>query len=199
MQGIRLHQIFQVSFRHSHIRSWFIALCFIESSRFSHAALAFESCGSKFRAVFAEPKTNSRSSNNSSTDRGGRFDDNHLSNSFGSGNGSSGLSNTGGSTRSLANEYNAFVSAAINTSSSGVGGSNGANNTNEYQLNIICSSTLNQDQLWRLFDIIPGLEYCVIAGDCGRTSNYATAAYNSLDAAHYARYVWVANVARVKL
>lgn len=162
-------------------------ICSIGTSRFSHAALAFESCGSKFRAVFAEPKTNSRSSNNSSSDRGSRFDDIHLSNSFGSGNGSSGLGNTGGSTRSLANEYNAFVSAAINTS--GGVGNNGANNTNEYQLNIICSSSLNQDQLWRLFDIIPGLEYCVIAGDCGRTSNYATAAYNSLDAAHYARYV----------
>lgn len=150
--------------------------------------MAFENCGGKFRAVFAEPKTNSRSSNNSSSDRGGRFDDSNLSHSFGSGNGSGGLGNSGGSTRSLSNEYNAFVNAAINTTGGGGGGSNGANNTNEFQLNIICSSGLNQDQLWRLFDIIPGLEYCVISGECGRTSNYATAAYNSLDAAHYARY-----------
>lgn len=152
--------------------------------RFSHAAMAFENCGEKFRAVFAEPKTNSRSANNSSSDRSGRFDDN-LNNSFGSGNGNCGLGNTGGSTRSLSNEYNAFVKSAINASSGS--GNNGANSSNEFQLNIICSSSINQDQLWRLFDIIPGLEYCVITGDCGRTSNYATAAYNSHDAAQYAR------------
>lgn len=157
--------------------------------RFSHAAMAFENCGGKFRAVFAEPKSNTRSSNNSSSDRSGRYDDNNLSNSFGSGNGSSGFGNTGGSTRSLSmsNEYNAFVSSAMNTSGSSGGGNHSANNGNEFQLNIICSSSINQDQLWRLFDIVPGLEYCVITGECGRTSNYATATYNSLDAAHYAR------------
>lgn len=154
--------------------------------------MAFENCGGKFRAVFAEPKSNPRSSNNSSSERGSRFDDNNLSTSFGSGNGSGGPSNTGGggggsgSNRSLPNEYASFVNTAIHTSSSGNNGT--SSNSNEFQLNIICSSSINQDQLWRLFDIIPGLEYCYITGDCGRTSNYATAAYNNYEAAHYARY-----------
>lgn len=144
--------------------------------------MAFENCGGKFRAVFAEPKTNSRSSNNSS-DRSGRGEDN-MPHSFGSGgNGSVGVGNSSGSTRSLSNDYNTFM----NTFSSSAEGSNGQNNGSEYQLNIICSSSLNQDQLWRLFDIIPGLEYCVISGECSRTSNYATVAYNGLQAAQYAR------------
>lgn len=66
---------------------------------------------------------------------------------------------------------------------------NKANSNVEVQLNIICSSSVNQDQLWRLFDIVPGLEYCKITGECDRNSNYAVAAYNNFDAAQYARYV----------
>lgn len=46
---------------------------------------------------------------------------------------------------------------------------------------------MNQDQLWRLFDIIPGLDFCQITGECSRTSNYATAVYNNAEAAAYAR------------
>lgn len=46
---------------------------------------------------------------------------------------------------------------------------------------------INQDQLWRLFDIIPGLEYCQLTGECGRNSNYASAVYSNADAAAYAR------------
>lgn len=46
---------------------------------------------------------------------------------------------------------------------------------------------LNQDQLWRLFDIIPGLEFCQITGECSRTSKYASAVYNNAEAAAYAR------------
>lgn len=33
------------------------------------------------------------------------------------------------------------------------------------KLNVVASSTLNQDQLWKLFDLIPGLDYCEIKRD----------------------------------
>lgn len=46
---------------------------------------------------------------------------------------------------------------------------------------------MNQDQLWRLFDIIPGLDYCQITGEYGRSSNYATAVYTNAEACAYAR------------
>lgn len=41
--------------------------------------------------------------------------------------------------------------------------------------------------MWRLFDIIPGLEFCQITGESSRTSNFATAVYNNPEAAAYAR------------
>jgi hypothetical protein len=48
---------------------------------------------------------------------------------------------------------------------------------------------INQDQLWKLFDIIPGLDYCQINGDYGRSGNaaYATVVYSNLQSASYAR------------
>lgn len=76
----------------------------------------------------------------------------------------------------------------MNPSKNSFNASSGNNgNNSEVQLNVIVSSSVNQDQLWRLFDIVPGLEYCHITGECNRNSNYATASYNSLDAAQYAR------------
>lgn len=33
-------------------------------------------------------------------------------------------------------------------------------------LEVIASNCVNQDQLWRLFDIIPGLDYCQITREC---------------------------------
>lgn len=158
--------------------------------RFSHAALAFEGCGSKYRAVFAEPKNSSRSSNNSSTDRGGsRFDDS-FNTLYGNNSGNSAGSSSGGmlagaahsTSRSSTSDYSSFFNSAVVPSSSAGGG-----DSKEVQLNIICSSSVNQDQLWRLFDIVPGLEYCQITGECSRNSNYATATYNNFHAAQYAR------------
>lgn len=73
--------------------------------------------------------------------------------------------------------------SAFGMSSSGAA----VNGPTEASLSIVCSAALNQDQLWRLFDIIPGLDFCQITGECSRTSNYATAVYNNADAAAYAR------------
>jgi RNA recognition motif. (a.k.a. RRM, RBD, or RNP domain) len=33
------------------------------------------------------------------------------------------------------------------------------------RLSVVASSTLNQDQLWKLFDLIPGLDYCEMKRD----------------------------------
>lgn len=33
------------------------------------------------------------------------------------------------------------------------------------RLTVIASPTLNQDQLWKLFDLIPGLDYCDLRKD----------------------------------
>uniref|UniRef100_A0A182PSA6 RRM domain-containing protein n=1 Tax=Anopheles epiroticus TaxID=199890 RepID=A0A182PSA6_9DIPT len=54
------------------------------------------------------------------------------------------------------------------------------------KLTVLCSSTLTQNQIWRLFDIIPGLMNCSISHDGGSISS-ATVTYNSAQSAKYAR------------
>lgn len=116
---------------------------------------------------------------------GGSTSGNSSNNNFGSNHG----------TRSSLSDYSPFLNSAVTpnnavtTKFQQLAGNNG--NDTEVQLNIIVSSTVNQDQLWRLFDIVPGLDYCHITGECNRNSNYATAAYNSFGAAQYARYIRV--------
>lgn len=57
----------------------------------------------------------------------------------------------------------------------------------EFTLNVICSALINQDQLWRLFDIIPGLDYCQIIGESGPNANRAIVKYNNLESCTYAK------------
>lgn len=127
--------------------------------------------------------------------------------SGGSGSGGGGGGGGGGGSVNNSNnhgsrsDYSAFLNSPVVASSKGSysatsgggGGGGGGSSANEgcgggeVQLNVIVSSSVNQDQLWRLFDIVPGLEYCHITGECNRNSNYATAAYSSFDKAQYAR------------
>nr|CAD7437634.1 unnamed protein product [Timema bartmani] len=53
-------------------------------------------------------------------------------------------------------------------------------------LRIIASSDLNQDQLWKLFDLVPGLDYLTLDSKA-RGKGQAVAVYNSPGAAGYAR------------
>ncbi|XP_063224602.1 RNA-binding protein 45 isoform X2 [Bacillus rossius redtenbacheri] len=53
-------------------------------------------------------------------------------------------------------------------------------------LRIIASADLNQDQLWRLFDIIPGLDFLTLDPK-SRVKGQALAVYNNPSAADYAR------------
>lgn len=213
MQRICLYQIFQVivhtspsppplfwrqSSFNSHSNTYLSSISCIR--RFTHAALAFEGVGGKYRAVFAEPKSSARSS---TTDRSNsRYDEINL---IGEAGGSSNHSNR--SSSAAASEYAAYFNSSVSpgsrtgdsssvsvsgASASGGNGtgaaSTGANSgSNEVQLHIIVSTSVNQDQLWRLCDIVPGLDYCHITGKCNRNSNYAIAAYNTFERAQYAR------------
>jgi len=57
----------------------------------------------------------------------------------------------------------------------------------EVTLTVICSPLLTQDHLWRLFDIIPGLDYCRLNDDMNSRSNTATVVYNNLQSGKYAK------------
>lgn len=119
-------------------------------NRFSEAALAFENANSKYKAVFAEPKPKK---------------DSNSDNSY-NGVGSNNRRNSG-TTQNASFSENTFNFGLPNNRrlSFDTGGSNNFNNT-EATLNVICSLSVNQDQLWRIFDIVPGLDFCQINGEC---------------------------------
>lgn len=109
--------------------------CYVRYNSFYHAALAFENCNSRFKAVFADPK----SSNKDKDDfRDSRRNINYDDFSFSRNGSVYGSDRFGGSS-------NDFSRSTPNVPTT---------------LEVISSSTLNQDQLWKLFDLIPGLDYC---------------------------------------
>ena len=180
--------------------------------RFSDAAKAFESCDRRFKAVFAEPKpTRQNSSSNLSLgydSSAPSLDSLGRRVSGGSSNGQGGygvIPNTPPTTafppplatRSFNNSA-VFVKMATNgggmvNGGALVGGGLLATGTAgppphlEFTLNIICSAQINQDQLWRLFDIIPGLDYCQIIGESGPNAHRAIVKYNNLESCTYAK------------
>ncbi|KAB7493749.1 RNA-binding protein 45 [Armadillidium nasatum] len=67
--------------------------------------------------------------------------------------------------------------------------SGGLNPDGVTRLTVIASPSVNQDQLWRLFDLIPGLDYCDLRKDrkSGQTRGVANVVYNNIQSATYAR------------
>lgn len=144
---------------------------YVRFSKFYHAALAYENCPSKYKAVFAEPKgSNSRNQREQQFDGRG---DNSMMNSNRGGNMGGGFG--GGNMGGMGGGFN-------NGSGSGFNNDWGNNSFNNDMsqflrmqnvqvpqptcLEVIVSTCVNQDQLWRLFDIIPGLDYCQITKEC---------------------------------
>lgn len=172
--------------------------------RFSEAATAFESCDRRFKAVFAEPKpTRNNSSSNLSMDGSSLASSISSSGDHHYGRRMSGPG--GGGSKEFINTLSTFPRSFNNSSvfANGLLATNGTTNSNgggqlipivcngqppqEYTLNVICSAAINQDQLWRLFDIIPGLDYCQITGELGSNSHRAIVKYNNYDSAAYAK------------
>jgi len=55
-------------------------------------------------------------------------------------------------------------------------------------LSVVCSPTVNEDQLWRLFDLIPGLDYCELRQvDPRNNRSFGIAVYTNIRAATYAK------------
>uniref|UniRef100_A0A336M0D8 CSON007493 protein n=1 Tax=Culicoides sonorensis TaxID=179676 RepID=A0A336M0D8_CULSO len=125
---------------------------YIKFKKFSDTANAFECCDPKYKAVFAEPKP-------SKNDR-----DMNMS--------------------SYMNSYNDLMPMGRSGGGSGLGLGpmfdrdrdnrrmsddlphyGMTSQVQETTLSVICSPLLTQDQLWRLFDIIPGLDYCRLHDD----------------------------------
>ncbi|KAL9700866.1 hypothetical protein quinque_004307 [Culex quinquefasciatus] len=180
---------------------------YVKFSRFTHAARAFEDCDAKYKAVFAEPKPPRNASVSSSDNFGGfgggsgsgsnGFNDERGGGGGGRG-GSGGMGSSGGPMMSfgsmgsgdrrgpgISNDRSANF--GFNSSGYSSGGQGQVGNPTETTLTVLCSPSLNQDQLWRLFDIIPGLDYCQINNDFNNRNVTATVVYNNAQSAMYAR------------
>ncbi|XP_014235265.1 RNA-binding protein 45 isoform X1 [Trichogramma pretiosum] len=135
---------------------------YVKFKKVSSAAKAFEECDKKYKAVFAEPKRPKNESEPKYTNGNSMNYDNSNSN--------------------YGNNYNKHS----------IGMEIGANHPNPEgytKLQVIVHPAVNQDQLWRLFDIAPGLDYCHY-----KTENryrvargQATVVYSNPAAAAYAR------------
>lgn len=152
---------------------------YVRFTKFYHAAIAFENCPPKYKAVFAEPKGSTRSQR----DQYGRpADDNPLVGSGRSGGGGgsgSGSYNNGNFNNDWNCSFNSDMAAFLRMQNVPV--------PQPTCLEVIASHSVNQDQLWRLFDIIPGLDYCQITREYGPRTNEAIVLYDNPEAAIYAK------------
>lgn len=150
---------------------------YVRFTRFYHAALAFENCNPKYKAVFAEPKGSTRSKR----DRFGRQVEDTQSVMNRSVGGNSGPMNLGANNSSFGSGYNTTNMSVVSNGSGFSGEWNNSSINSDMNaflrmqsvrlpqptcLEVIASNSVNQDQLWRLFDIIPGLDYCQITREC---------------------------------
>lgn len=133
---------------------------YIKFQKFSDIAQAFENCDPKYKAVFAEPKPPKNDNFNVNFDTVGQHD-------------------LRGPSRSAFDDPRRL--------SDDFGSSIKSNPLQESTLSVICSPLLREEHLWRLFDIIPGLEYCRLNEDYLGRTNSATVTYSTKKGAVYAR------------
>lgn len=124
--------------------------------------MAFENCSAKYKAVFAEPKGSTRTQR----DQYGRLADDspvYPSGRGGGGVGGGGSNYNGGSGGSgSGGSFNNDWSASVNSDMSAFLRMQNVPVPQPTCLEVTVSNCVTQDQLWRLFTIIPGLDYCKI-------------------------------------
>ena len=157
---------------------------YVKYHRMSHAAKAFEECDRAFKPVFAEPKPQKSS---------GLYQDHHNQRSNSHHQISGNNANTemvgpgstaSGSTTASAMSTSYDMLAYMDTTHS--------NPESVCRLLVTASPTLSQDQVWRLFDLVPGLDYCDRARSNRQVGNTMgkglyTVVYNNSQSATYAK------------
>lgn len=158
---------------------------YVRFTKFYYAAVAFENCSAKYKAVFAEPKGSSRTQR----DQYGRLADDSPVYSSGRGGGGGGSSNYngGGSGGGGSSSFNNDWNTSVNSDMSAFLRMQNVPVPQPTCLEVTVSNCVNQDQLWRLFDIIPGLDYCQIMREHGPRTNEAVVVYDNPEAAIYAK------------
>ncbi len=143
---------------------------YVKFNRASTAAMAMEQCDKSFKAVLAEPKSAKFARDAAAAaikETQQRLRDTYPFST----------SPTHGGSSDIFQHYG-FVSNST-------GMEVGVNN----RLYIVVSPTVSEDQLSRLFDIIPGMEYCdlKVSHSTGESRGFAYITYNSINSAMYAK------------
>lgn len=138
---------------------------YIKFYRLVHAAKAFESCDKSYKAVFAEPRPPRHHDDNHNRNYPQHITNGyHMANAFSS------------SSFSYPN-HNPHIASLSPYSAN-----------EPCRLTVQCSLTVNEDQLWRLFDLVPGLDYCEVREvDQPNHRVLGLAVYTNPTAASYAR------------
>ena len=141
---------------------------YIKYHRMSHAAKAFEDCDRSFKPVFADPKP--QKSGYQESNGGERLN-------------GPGSTTSASTTASVSAGYDML--SYMDTSHS--------NPEGNCRLTVIASSLINQDQLWRLFDLVPGLDYCELKRSDNRQRDrqnnkaFGSVVFNNPQSATYAK------------
>jgi len=166
---------------------------YIKYHRMSHAAKAFEDCERSYKPVFADPKPkqgdykdktdiNRNHAGNMNHETGGRSVSSNERGYRPGGSGGPGSTTSGSTNASL--PCDPYTSLHEHGSSGDVGG--------DSRVVANVSSSLIYDLVWRLFDLVPGLEHCERVGQSSgdaknnRLTSYQIL-YNNPQSAVYAR------------
>ncbi|XP_073842485.1 RNA-binding protein 45-like [Musca autumnalis] len=168
---------------------------YIRFSKFYDAAVAFENCPAHYKAMFAEPKGSTTRNRDQYSGRddsmmGGRGVGNMGGGGGGSGFGGGNMGSfpqMGGVGGNFNNGFNDWGNNSFNNNMSQFMGMQNTAVSQPTCLEVIVSNCVNQDQLWRLFDIIPGLDYCQIVREHDPRTNEALVVYDNPEAAVYAK------------
>ncbi|XP_017773921.1 PREDICTED: RNA-binding protein 45 isoform X2 [Nicrophorus vespilloides] len=134
-------------------------LGYIKYYKFSHAAKAFEECDRKYRAVFSEPRKNNSNRNNNNTTTTNNNNSNNASNDY-------------------QQTLSTITTKPFQESSIG--------NGDKFKIMVLGSPQLTEEQVWRLFNIIPGMEYCQWRYDTIKRRHVGTVVYSSFQWATHA-------------
>lgn len=138
---------------------------YVKFFRFSHAAKAYEGCDPSFKPKFADPRP-SRDDRGSERSFGG---------SMGGGHGGMGQSGFG-------SEHSFGAGRGFPSFDSSI-----SNPSGTCKLAIMANPILSQEKLWKLFDIVPGLEFCELnQPDMSGERAYGTVVYDNPKSAAYA-------------
>uniref|UniRef100_A0A0K2TAK8 RNAbinding protein 45like [Megachile rotundata] n=1 Tax=Lepeophtheirus salmonis TaxID=72036 RepID=A0A0K2TAK8_LEPSM len=130
---------------------------YVKYHRMSHAAKAFEECDRSFKPVFAEPRPQRGAPSSAPSSNCNHGHEEH---------------HGGGRSRGSGCDLLNYMDTSQ------------TNPDNLCRLNVLASPTINQDQLWKLFDLIPGLDYC---DQRKPRSGHFTVVYNNPQSATYAK------------